>query len=196
MTSSSSPPLERGLDSMILVYSLLQGHPANLPCEQFLRSFSGWFTSPLVLLETWTILVKVYDVAPAKAHHVVGKIPGGAIALLQLDAATVAAALQLAKGQNLDLNDAVLLQLTHQQGATRLATDDTTLARAATRLGIATDTPIDAVLRQQIAAWENANLAPKGLARVLRRMHAWLNTLYPQAAHDFWSHSGACSHLP
>ena len=64
MTSSSSPSLalERALDTMILVYSLLQGHPAVLPCEQFLRSHSGWFTSPLVLIEAKDILTKVYSV--------------------------------------------------------------------------------------------------------------------------------------
>jgi hypothetical protein len=49
MTSSSSPPLERGLDTMILVYGLLQGHPATKACEQMLRTHTGWFTSPLVM---------------------------------------------------------------------------------------------------------------------------------------------------
>jgi hypothetical protein len=48
MSSSSSPPLERGLDTMLLVWSLLQGHPAALACQQFLCAHSGWFTSPLV----------------------------------------------------------------------------------------------------------------------------------------------------
>jgi predicted nucleic acid-binding protein len=60
MTFSSSPALvlERGLDTMILVYYLLQGHPAALPCEQFLRAHSGWFTSPLVPTEAKNILTK------------------------------------------------------------------------------------------------------------------------------------------
>jgi hypothetical protein len=51
MTSSSSPPLQYGLDTMILVYSLLQGHPAATACEQLLRAHAGWFTSPWVLFE-------------------------------------------------------------------------------------------------------------------------------------------------
>jgi predicted nucleic acid-binding protein len=49
MISSSSPRLECGLDTMVLVYSLLQGHPALAACEQLLRARTGWFTSPLVL---------------------------------------------------------------------------------------------------------------------------------------------------
>ncbi len=56
MTSSSSQQLERGLDTMVLVYSLLQGHPAELRCEQFLRSHSAWFTSPFVIAEAKHIL--------------------------------------------------------------------------------------------------------------------------------------------
>jgi predicted nucleic acid-binding protein len=48
---SVSPPLERALDTMVLVHTLLQGHPALTACEQLLRAHSGWFTSPLVLFE-------------------------------------------------------------------------------------------------------------------------------------------------
>jgi predicted nucleic acid-binding protein len=58
MTSSSSPTVERGLDTMLLVYSFLQGHPAALPCQQFLSAYSGWFTTPLVLFEAKNILTK------------------------------------------------------------------------------------------------------------------------------------------
>src|SRR3712207_8472589 len=45
-----------------ILYSLLQGHPASAPCEQFLRGYSGWFTSPLVLFEARGVLTKVYGV--------------------------------------------------------------------------------------------------------------------------------------
>ena len=36
--SSASPPLERVLDTMVLVYSLLDGHPAASGCEQLLET--------------------------------------------------------------------------------------------------------------------------------------------------------------
>ena len=67
MGIQASPTLERGLNAMILVYSLLQGHPAALPCEQFLRSHSGWFTSPLVLIEAKSVLTKVYSMSASTA---------------------------------------------------------------------------------------------------------------------------------
>jgi len=45
----------------MLVYSLLEGHPASAACEQFIRGRTGWFTTPLTLLEAKTVPVKVYD---------------------------------------------------------------------------------------------------------------------------------------
>ena len=196
MTSSSSPPLERGLDAMILVYSVLQGHPAALPCEQFLRAHSGWFSSPLVLVEAKNVLTKVYGVDDAVATAQVAQFAGGPVVILDLDLATVAAAFQLADTQGLDLTDAVLLNIAQQCGAKWLATEDQRLARACRQLNINAASPMDAALRQQVAAWETANLAPKGRQRMLRRVHQWLNQAHPQAAQDFWSQTGGGNHLP
>jgi hypothetical protein len=76
MTLSSSPIFERGLDTMLVVYSSLTKHPAATDCEQFIRSRTGWFTTSLSLLEAKAILTKVYgvDALPAKGlprilHH-------------------------------------------------------------------------------------------------------------------------------
>jgi predicted nucleic acid-binding protein len=194
MTSSSSP-LERGLDTMILVYSLLQGHPAALPCEQFLCSQTGWFTSPLVLLEAKNILTKVYSVDAGTVTAKLLQFAGGPVVLLDLDQVTVTSAFQLADTHGLDLTDAVLLHLTRQHGAGHLATEDQGLTQACRRFGIAPVSPLDHALRQQVAAWEAANLASKGLPRILRRVYQWLSQTHPQAAQDFWSQTGG-SHLP
>ncbi len=37
MTSSFSQKVERGLDTMLIVYGLIDGHPASTVCEQFIR---------------------------------------------------------------------------------------------------------------------------------------------------------------
>jgi predicted nucleic acid-binding protein len=196
MTSSSSAPLERGLDTMILVYSFLQGHPAALACELFLSAHSGWFTSPLVLFETKNILTKVYSVAAAEATRKLLQFAAGPVALISLDPATVTSALNLADRHGLNLTDAVLLHLALQHGAPFLATEDQRLAQVCAQLGITPQSPLDAALRQQVAAWEAVNLAPKGLGRVLRRIHQWLGQSHPQAAQDFWSQTGGGGHLP
>lgn len=41
MTSSSNPQIGRGLDAMLIVYSLLDSHPASTICEQFIRACTG-----------------------------------------------------------------------------------------------------------------------------------------------------------
>src|SRR5437016_3618433 len=127
MTSSSSPSLERGLDPMILVYSVLQGHPAALACEQFLRTHSGWFTSPLVLVEGKNVLTKVYSVDAHTATQKMVLFAAGPITLLDLDGPGAFSAFQLADTHGLDLTDAVLLYLTGQHGAGYLATEDQNL---------------------------------------------------------------------
>ncbi len=73
MIYSSSVPPDRGLDTMVLVYSLLQGHPALSACEQLLRAHSGWFTSPLVLFEAKGVLTKVYGEDPAVVTQKLGR---------------------------------------------------------------------------------------------------------------------------
>jgi predicted nucleic acid-binding protein len=196
MTSSSSPVLERGLDTMILVYYLLQGHPAALACEHFLRSHSGWFTSPLVLLEAKNILTKVYSVDASAVTTKLLQFATGPVVLLDLDEATVTSALQLADTYSLDLTDAVLVYQTRQCGAGCLTTEDQRLTQACFQLGITPESPLDASLRQQVAVWESTNLVSKGLPRILRRVHQWLCQTHPQAAQDFLSQTANASHLP
>jgi predicted nucleic acid-binding protein len=195
MTSSSSPPLQRGLDTMILVYSLLPGHPAALPCELFLRAHVGWFTSPLVLFEAKGILTKVYSVNASSATAKLLQFAAGPVALLALDQVGISSAFQLADAHGLDLTDAVLLHLACSQGTGHLATEDQRLTQACIQFGIKPESPLNPILRQNVASWESANLASKGLPRVLRRIHAWLSQTHPQAAHDFWTQTGG-SHLP
>jgi predicted nucleic acid-binding protein len=196
MISSSSPTLERGLDTMVLVYSILQGHPACLASEQFLQRHTGWFTSPLVPFEAKAVLTKVYGVTPAAATQKLALFSTVPVTVVDLDAATATSAIGLADTLGLDLPDAVLLHLTRGVGAPYLATDDQRLMTACAQHGITAESPLDAALRQRVAAWEAGNLAAKGLPRVLHRIHQWLAQTHTQAAQDFWSQTGGGHHLP
>lgn len=196
MISSSSPAIERGLDTMVLVYSLLQGHPAAPTCEQLLRSQSGWFTPTPVLFEAKSVLTKVYGEDPAAVTQKLIQVANGPLVLCDLDPADVPAVLGLADTYQLDLPDAILLHLARWHAAQFLVTDDQHLAAVCRNFGITPVSPIDATLRLAVAAWELQHVPPKGLPRVLRRVHEWLNQSYKQAAADFWSQTGAASHLP
>lgn len=184
-TSYSSPAVERGLDSMLLVYSLLEGHPGSSACAQFIAGRSGWFTSVLTILEAKAILTKVYGVAVSQGSQKLAQVAAAPIMVVHLDAASALAAFQLSDSLGIDLTDAVLLHTAQTYGATAIATDDLKLSQVCGQVSLAVESPIDAPLRQQIAAWELAHLPPKGLQRVLRRVHGWLSLSHAQAAQDF-----------
>lgn len=196
MTSSSSPPVERGLDAMLIVYSLLSNHPASAVCEQFIRTHSGWFTTTFTLFEAQAILTKVYAVEAPLAARKLAQLTAGPIVVTPVDFPTALAAMNMAAALNIDLTDAVLLQTAQAQGALWIATEDGKLAQACRQVGVTPETPIDTVLRQQMALWETANLPAKGLPRVLRQIHQWLTRVSSKVAQEFWSHTGGGSHLP
>lgn len=196
MISSSNPLSERGLDAMLIVYSLLDSHPASAACEQFIRAHGGWFTTTLTLFEVKAILTKVYGVDAVLASHKLAQLATGPIMVTAVDPPIALAAMQTADGLGIDLTDAVLLQTVQTRGALWLATDDTKLAQACRQVGVTPETPIDATLRQQMVTWEAANLPAKGLPRVLPQIHQWLNRIAPSMAEDFWSSTGGGSHLP
>ncbi len=195
MTSSSNRQSDRVLDTPILVYSLLRGHPAENVCEQFLRGHL-WVTSPLILFEAKTVLTKVYGVDTMLASQKLMQVASGSNMIVDLTSGDSVAALHFADAYALDLTDSVLLRLAQSVGANYLATDDQYLSQVCLRLGIAPLSPIDAALRQAIAAWETTHLLPKGVQRVLRRTHQWLSQHHPQAASDFWSLTAGGTHLP
>ena len=62
MTLSSNQIAPSGLDAMLIVYSLLDDHPASAVCESFIRERTRWVTTTLALLEVKAILTKVYAV--------------------------------------------------------------------------------------------------------------------------------------
>jgi predicted nucleic acid-binding protein len=181
---------------MLIVYSLLDTHPASSVCERFIRAHGGWFTTTFTLFEAKAILTKVYAVDATLASQKLAQFAAGPITIVAVDSTIALAAMRAADVLRIDLTDAVLLHTAELQGATTLATEDNKLAQACKQFGIIPESPLDATLRQQMAAWEATHLPSQGLPRVLHQIHQWLSTNHPQAAQDFWSQTGGASHLP
>ena len=196
MTSSSSSIFERGLDTMLVVYSSLTRHPAATDCEQFIRSRTGWFTTSLSLLEAKAILTKVYGVEAALVTDKLAQLTEGLVTVAAVSVETTLAAMKLADKHRLDLTDAVLLSCALMHQSTEIATDDQQFAQVCRQLGLIVENPIIDSLRQQMAQWEANNLPAKGLPRILHHFHRWLSRNHPQAADDFWSQTGNGSHMP
>ena len=196
MTLSSDQFASRGLDAMLVVYSLLDDHPASAACESFIRDHTNWFTTTLTLLEAKAILTKVYAIDINLASQQLSQFSAGPIEIVEVDLPITLAAMQSADSLEIDITDAVLVQATLARSANILATDDRKLIQACHQVDIAVENPIDISLRRQMASWEAENLPKKGLPRILRRIHQWLHQNHQQAAEDFWSQTGDGSHLP
>ena len=82
MTLSSEQFTGRGLDAMLIVYSLLDDHPASDTCESFIRDHVKWFTTTLTLLEAQAILTKVYDVDVNLSSQQLSQFSAGPIEII------------------------------------------------------------------------------------------------------------------
>lgn len=196
MTLSSDPSVGSGLDTMLIVYSLLEGHPASEVCENFIRSRGGWFSNSLILIEVKVVLSKIYGASNNIVIEKLAQLSAGPVVFFDVNHTATLAALKLADWANLDLADALLIETTRAQKATSLATDDSSLIHACPQFGIKALSPINDSLRKDIAAWERSNLEPKGLPRILASVRFWLSGVDPRVAELFWSKTGSGSHLP
>ena len=196
MTLSSDRFVGRGLDAMLIVYSLLDDHPASAACESFIRAHTNWFTTTLTLFEAKAVLTKVYAVDANLTSQQLSQFSAGPIEIIEVDLPITLAAMQIADTLEIDITDAVLVQVTRARNANILATDDRKLMQACHQVDIVVENPIDISLRRQMANWEAKNLPQKGLPRILGRIHQWLCKNHQQAAEDFWSQTGGGSHLP
>jgi predicted nucleic acid-binding protein len=115
---------------------VITGHPARAACHNLLLAQSGWFTSPLVLIEAKAILTKVYSVDASAATTKLAQFSNVPITFADLDAAGVHAAFQLADVHDLNTTDAVLLQLAVSTGARNIATADQHFAKVCCQFGI------------------------------------------------------------
>ncbi len=83
MTLSSDQFASGGLDAMLIVYSLLDDHPASAVCESFIREHTDWLTTTLTLLEAKAILTKVMLWMPDLSHSDFRNFPQDLLKLLR-----------------------------------------------------------------------------------------------------------------
>ena len=127
--SQISLRVERGLDAMIIIYSLLDKHPASKVCEQFIRDRTGWFTTTLTLFEAKSILTKVYSIDNALVSQKLEQFARGPITIFEVNLDTALKSMKMADTLDIDLTDAVLIQTAQEHGVSYLATDDKKLTR-------------------------------------------------------------------
>jgi len=184
----------KAIDSNLLVYACLANHPAMSVCEQFIAQSSVWLTNVVNLIEMHRVLVGVYGVSEGDADRKFMDYHQ-ALVVEPLTGTLAETALPLRAAYGIDFNDAVLLQMCREHQVEILGTDDGRLATACSSLGMGVENPIDATLRTHMAEWEAQWLPAKGLPRILRQIHRWLERKDAALAADFHASTQALSRL-
>ncbi|MFQ6136539.1 MAG: type II toxin-antitoxin system VapC family toxin [Candidatus Hydrothermarchaeales archaeon] len=192
-------PVKKMLDSNLVIYSLLDGHPLSRKCEEFIkRSMENitWVTTPVTFFESYFILKKAYG---CDEEQVVEKID----ALLKLPMEVrpitredVLPALRTCSKFNLHINDGLLYNLALSAGISSLATDDENLMKVCSESGISVETAITPRDREELVEWERENLPEKGLPRILLGVYNWLNVQDAEMAHKFEEETNYFKKLP
>ncbi|MBN1887864.1 MAG: PIN domain-containing protein [Thermoflexales bacterium] len=170
MTNSGSDvPLI--VDSNLIIYSVLDEHPAAPACRAYIARQEKITLTLLTPIESYFVLTRIYGVAETQAANTVERLLRTPIELVQANEADIVAALQICAAENLDINDALQLHLCQRLGIAHLATDDKRLGNLSRAVGLTVDNPIDETLRQRMADWERIHLPQKGMPRLLGRIY-------------------------
>jgi predicted nucleic acid-binding protein len=182
------------IDTPLLVYASLTGHPAHDKVQRDLRR-GTWASTVLTLYECYHVLTRDYSVTPDDAATIVTRLARTLIAWVPVDSKQAASALARYCGSRLETTDATLLLLSQEDGGT-LVTTDRRLLREAQVQGIAVRNPISPELAEEIAHWEHQRLPAKGLARLMATVERWLRAEDPSIAARFIVATDGLKHPP
>ena len=171
------------LETPLLVYGALPGHPAGATAEAELRR-GDWGSTTLVLAELHYVLVRHYGVPPDTAVAEVERAARLPIHWVPAATADVVLAAAEQARSGVESADAVLLLLAERDRGT-LVTADRRLLRAALDRGVAARNPIAAGLTTEIAEWEDRRVPPKGTARLLAGVERWLRARDRRVSEEF-----------
>jgi predicted nucleic acid-binding protein len=182
------------IDSQLLVYSVIESHPAQDVIQAALTR-DAWGSTILTLGEVYHVLTRDYRVTSADARELTLGLAHSNLHWVGLDAVEASAAIVTRSTQSIDLADAVLLSLAASDPGV-LVTSDRRLLGVAVSQGVAVRNPIDPPLSVAVARWEAQNLPPKGLQRILVAVERWLRQENPMIAERFVTASDRLTRLP
>lgn len=182
------------IDTSLLVYALVPGHPAAGVVDTELRRDS-WGSGLAVLVEVYQVLVRDYAVAPQNAAQAIARLTRTNVHWAAMDATQVMAAAALRARYRLQSADAILFLLVSEDRGT-LVTVDRRLLRTAQGAGIAVRNPIPSTVSAEIAQWEAERFPPKGLGRILSVTERWIRTRDAGVATEFVQATAGLTALP
>ena len=186
--------IEKILDSNILIYSILEDHPASDVSEKLLLSCENkftWTTSPITFLETFHVLIKIYGQDKSKTLHKIKEAMKSPLDIKPLNMQLIFSSLEKSIKHLIDTNDAILLQIAIDFGIPIIATDDKKLINACESYGIICENPINDNIRKHMSEWELKNLPKKGITRIYSNVYNWLQQIDKKIANKFKSETNS-----
>ncbi len=189
--------LRKALDTNIIVYSLLEDHPAAAACDSLLRSGRyDFYTTPLTPFEVYYNLRRVYGVRGMEASSKALSLFDSPLRFAEMGSKEFRAALERCIAHGIDANDGLLIQMCLHLQIPSIASDDQRLLKTCEGEGIQPQSPVGEEQRRMMRRWEEEKLPPSGLPRLLKRIHSWLRGVNPDVADKFLEATGEFRHLP
>ena len=192
-------PIRRVIDSNIIIYSLLENHPACSDCASYLTQFDVdglLFSTVDSLSEIYQVMHGFYKIESSIILDHIKDLLNSRITFLNLDQDDLNPLFEIVAQNNLQVNDIKLYLLAQKLQAPILVTDDGTLGNFAQSHQLLHETPIQPETRAQMDEWEQEHLPKKGLPRVLKRIFIYLENLDKLIATQFRNDSGNFRQIP
>ncbi|MCP8322433.1 MAG: type II toxin-antitoxin system VapC family toxin [archaeon] len=189
--------LKKVLDTNIIVYSILEDHPASQVCDSLIRDKRySFYTTTLTPFEVYFVLRRIYGVEREEASSKALSLFKSPLIFTEIRPQDAKVALKRCIDYDLDVNDSLLIQACLNSGIPSLASDDRRLLKISEVEGIHPQSPIQKEHREKMQQWEKEKLLLSGLPRILKRIHIWLGRINPQVAQQFLESTGELRHLP
>lgn len=180
--------MKRLIDTNVLVYALIDNHPASSVCEMFIREQQDqhqFYTTTLTPFEVFHVLWKIYDLNIHQVLERVMLVLNSPLSFIQISERATRIAFKKRVEYQLETNDALLLAVALVHDIPSLVSDDIKLLNACEQEGLMALSPINDHIRAEISQWEKENLPEKGISRILTRIYSWLQEEENQVAQMF-----------
>ena len=191
--------MKKLIDANLLIYALIEDHPASSVCEAFIRKENRYrklYTTVLTPFEVFHVLWKIYGLKREQAMEKALSLFNSPLSFIPITEEVARISLEKIVEYKIDSNDALLLTSSILYDIPSLASDDRKLLKASNEEGIHTQSPINEKLRRDMNEWEKEKLASKGIPRILQRIYKWLLDIDNEIAEEFKKATNNLKQLP
>jgi len=191
--------MKKLIDANLLIYALIEDHPASSVCEAFIRKENRYrklYTTVLTPFEVFHVLWRIYGLKREQAMEKALSLFNSPLSFIPITEEVARISLEKIVEYKIDSNDALLLTSSILYDIPSLASDDRKLLKASNEEGIHTQSPINEKLRRDMNEWEKEKLASKGIPRILQRIYKWLLDIDNEIAEEFKKATNNLKQLP